>query len=134
MSSALETRTGSRELLAPIDLDQLLAHDPCEFAKERYYGIARWRSLWTILVFVLGVLIVFMLALAIVFIFDKKWAATVVSGLGGLVTGKAMAFVLDRRKEAKDEEEAAYADVVSKCGGAGFADAVRRRFTLLGIR
>ena len=100
----------------PVNIDALAQHEPCEFAKHRYNGIARWRFLWTLLVFVLGVLVAVMLAVAIVTAIDEEWGVAIATAVGTIVTGSAMTFVLNQRKEAKDEEEAAYDDVVTRCG------------------
>ena len=98
-----------------LDVEKFACGDACEFAKQRYYGIARWRSLWTILAF------------------DEEWVKAVVSGLASVVNSVAVRFVLARRKEAKAEEEAAYADVQAKCGTTE-ADNVRQQLTFLGFR
>lgn len=117
-----------------INLEALASGDLCEFAKARYAGIARWRFLYTLMVFVLSALVATLLALAIVFVFNKEWAQGIVTGLGGIVSGTAMKFILERRNEAKEEEEAAYADVIARCGGPSGADELRSRYTIFGLR
>lgn len=92
---------------------------PCAIAFERYQNLARWRNLWTILLFVFGTTVIVFLVGTILLFIRQDWVVGVMSTLGTIVNGFGVSWVVTRRTEAVQEEEAAYADVKVVCGGAG---------------
>jgi hypothetical protein len=108
----------------------------CDFELGRYDRIGQFRALYTWLLFVFSVLLTGVLALAVVFAFDKKWVEAIVSGSTSVVAGGGIKFVLDRRGEAKSEEEAQAERVRTACGTQVAESAIthNNRLTVLGVR
>jgi hypothetical protein len=104
----------------------------CEYARERHKNIARWRNLWTILLFVFGSAVVLFLTIAVLLFLRQATLGAALSTLGTIVGGVAIKWVVDRRVDAVKEEQDAYSDVAEKCGNASMADAFRSRNTLVG--
>lgn len=88
---------------------------PCQYAIERHRNLLRWRNLWTILLFAFGLAVISFLCVAVLFILRTSWLPGAVSALGTLVSSVGVRWVVDRRTDAKTEEESAYADVRSVC-------------------
>ena len=107
-----------------VDISKLADHDPCEFARNRYNGIAKWRFLWTLLIFIFGAFLLLLLIVALFLAIDGNTSGAAASGLGAVADGAGVAFLLARRRDAKREEEAAYRDVEEKCGSTADADAL----------
>jgi hypothetical protein len=107
---------------------------PCEYARERHRNIARWRNLWTILLFIFGSAVVLFLTVAVLAFWKQAILAGALSTLSTIVGGVAIKWVKDRRTDAVTEEQAAYEDVVARCGPseAASADVFRQRQSLLG--
>ena len=105
---------------------------PCEYARERHRNIARWRNLWTILLFLFGSAVVLFLCVAVLAFWKQAVLAGSLSTLSTIVGGVAIKWVLDRRREAVAEEQSAYDEVVARCGQAeaAAADAFRRKQSL----
>jgi hypothetical protein len=108
------------------------AISPCEYARERHRNIARWRNLWTMLLFLFGSAVVLFLVVAVLAFWKQAVLAGALSTLSTIVGGVAIKWVLDRRTDAVSEEQSAYEDVVARCGDAASADAFRERQSLLG--
>ena len=108
----------------------------CDFAKERYYNIARWRNMWTILLFVFGATVIVFLCGAILLFIRQSWLPGALSTLGTIVNGVGVRWVVTRRNEAVGEEAAAYNDVTARCdGAAGFKAAIETKQALFrGVR
>ena len=104
----------------------------CEYARERHRNIARWRNLWTILLFIFGSSVVLFLTVAVLAFWQQAVLAGALSSLSTIVGGIAIKWVVDRRRDAVTEEEEAYQDVVARCGDGTSADAFRERQSLLG--
>lgn len=107
---------------------------PCEYARERHRNIARWRNLWTILLFLFGSAVVLFLTVAVLAFWKQAVLAGALSTLSTIVGGVAIKWVVSRRMDAVREEEAAYTDVVARCSQSEAANAeeFRRRQSLLG--
>jgi len=105
---------------------------PCEYARERHRNMARWRDLWTILLFILGAAVILFLVAAIFLFIRSEWLPGALTTLGTIVTGAGANWVRERRIDAVKEEEAAYADVGAKCGDTKSADEFRAKKQLLG--
>ncbi len=118
--------------LAEVSAQKLAANDVCAIATDRYHRIALWRQLFTVLIFAVAVAITVFLVLTIVFATNKEWAATVATGLGTVVSGVPLRWVLKRRGEAKQEEEKAFKEVKSACGDTSRASAIATSLRLLG--
>ncbi|MBI4488199.1 MAG: hypothetical protein HY694_03880 [Deltaproteobacteria bacterium] len=88
---------------------------PCQYAIERHRNIAKWRNLWTILLFIFGSAVVVFLVGAILLFVRQDWLPGAISTLATIVNGVGIKWVYERRKEAVEEEEAAYKDVAEKC-------------------
>lgn len=117
-----------------LDVEKLADGDACEFAKQRYYSIARWRNLWTVLVFILGVFITGLLVLTLILVLNNEFVQAAISGATSIVGSAPMAFILQRRKEAKAEEDSAYNDVHQRCGATDDVEGARKNLTFLGVR
>jgi len=105
---------------------------PCQYARERHRSIAKWRDLWTILLFIFGSAVVLFLTTTILLYIRESWLPAAISTLGTVVNGMAIKWVLDRRGEAVREEEEAYREVVSICQDVREANALRARVKLFG--
>ena len=107
---------------------------PCEYARQRHSDLARWRNLWTILLFVFGSAVILILSISVLFFLRESWLPGAISTLGTLVGGFSVKWVLNRRGEAVKEEEAAYQDVVASCAAptVSGADQLRSTFRLFG--
>lgn len=92
---------------------------PCAIAIERYKNIARWRNLWTILLFVFGASLIVFAVTAIFYLVYQSYFTGVLNALGSLVNFVGISWVLARRNEAVQEETAALAVVTTLCGGGG---------------
>jgi len=88
---------------------------PCEYAIERHRNIAKWRNLWTILLFIFGCTVVIFLVAAILLFIRQDWLPGALSTLGTIVNGVGIKWIYERRMEAVKEEEEAYKDVEEKC-------------------
>jgi len=66
-----------------------------------------------------------LLIAALILAAKKEITGTIVTAVGAVVDGTGVAFLLARRKEAKDEEDAANHDVLQRCGDSASADQVR---------
>lgn len=104
---------------------------PCQYARERHREIARWRNLWSLLVFVFGSAIVLFSVAAITLLVRQAWITGAVATVATVVSGVGTSWVLERRREAVAEEEEAYRDVKTHCGSTADADAYREKLTIL---
>ena len=102
-----------------ITADKLASTDVCALATDRYHRIALFRQLFTVLIFVVATVIVVFLVLCIVFATNKEWAATTATGLGSVVSGLPLRWVLKRKGEAVAEEEKAFKEAKAACGASG---------------
>jgi ABC-type branched-subunit amino acid transport system permease subunit len=91
---------------------------PCEYAKERHRNFAKWRNLWSILLFAFGCALVLFLIGAILLFIRQDWITTALTALGTIADGVAVKWIVTRRTEAVKEEEEAYKDVESTCAGS----------------
>lgn len=108
---------------------------PCDYARERHGNIAKWRNLWTILMFTFGTTVVIFLIFTIIFFLRQDWLPAGLTTLGTIVQSVGIKWVVDRRIEAVKEEEAAYKDVEEKCKNTAAADTLRMKQKLfLGLR
>ena len=107
---------------------------PCDYARERHRNIARWRNLWTILLFIFGSAVVLFLTVAVLAFWKQAILAGALSTLSTIIGSVAIKWVMDRRADAVKEEQAAYDDVVARCdkSEAASAEAFRQRQSLLG--
>ena len=96
---------------------------PCEYARERHRNLARWRNLWTILLFLFGSAVVLFLCVAVLAFWKQAVLAGSLSTLSTIVGGVAIKWVVDRRREAVSEEQSAYDDVVARCSPSEAAEA-----------
>ena len=53
--------------------------------------------------------------MAVLFLLRQSWLTGSIGTLGTVVSSVGTKWVVDRRKDAVDEEEAAYQDVVERC-------------------
>lgn len=120
------------------------ATDPCSIAFERYKNLARWRNLWTILLFVFGASLILFLVGAVFLFINASWLPGAISTLGTIANAAGVGWVVTRRTEAVKEETEAYEDVKKVCGGVASAsvgsggdvlkelEAVRKKHRILG--
>jgi hypothetical protein len=104
---------------------------PCQYARERHRDIARWRNLWSILIFAFGSAIILFSIVAVTLFVRQAWITGAVSTVATVVSGVGTSWVLERRREAVAEEEEAYRDVQTHCGSTAEADAYRQKLTVL---
>jgi len=97
--------------------------DPCSIAFERYKNLARWRNLWTILLFIFGATVILFLVGAIFLFIKESWLPGAISTLGTLVNAAGVSWVVARRGESVREETEAYEDVKRVCGAHATAAA-----------
>ena len=93
----------------------------CDFAMERYRNIAKWRNMWTVLLFIFGSTVIIFLCGSILLFIRQSWLPGTISTLGTIVNGVGVSWVVTRRNEAVKEEEDAYKDVQAQCGPQGEA-------------
>jgi hypothetical protein len=91
--------------------------DRCAFAVERYKSIAKWRTLWTILLFIFGSTVIIFLCGAVLLFIRESWLPAALSTFGTVAQSFGVRWVLARRSDAVAEEAEAYEDVQSECGG-----------------
>jgi uncharacterized membrane protein YcjF (UPF0283 family) len=111
-------------------MQQEIVMTPCDYARDRHQNLARWRNLWTMLLFLFGAVVILFSAGAILLFIRESWLPGAITTAGTVVTGVGVAWVVTRRREAVDEEEEAYKDVIAQCGSPAPADAVRERFAV----
>lgn len=104
---------------------------PCQYARERHREIARWRNLWTLLLFAFGSAIILFSVAAVTLFVRQAWVTGAVSTAASVVSGVGVSWVVARRREAVTEEEDAYRDVQTHCGSTVDADAFREKLTIL---
>jgi hypothetical protein len=108
---------------------------PCEYARQRHRDMARWRNLWTILLFSFGSSVILFLSVSTLLFLRESWLPAALTTLGAIVSGVGVKWVVDRRRESVEEEVAAYEYVKQICD-AGVAKAaledVKARFSLVG--
>ncbi|MDX1416746.1 MAG: hypothetical protein R3293_21270 [Candidatus Promineifilaceae bacterium] len=98
--------------------------DPvCEVAIMRHQNLIRWKNLWSILLYIVGILIVFFFALAIYFFFQQSLPAGAVAFLTGLVQSGGGLWIRERRGETALEEKVAYDALRVDCRNGGRAAA-----------
>ena len=103
----------------------------CEIAQQRFRNAALWKTLWTVLLYAFGAAVVVFLVLAITLFIRQEWLPGAISTVATLVQGAGIKWVLDRRNEASEEEEEAYAYVEKHCQTTAKADDLRNGLKLL---
>ena len=93
-----------------------MSNDPCDFAKQHYFNVQRWLNLWNILVFAFGVAIVLFLVTSILLFIHSTWLAGAVTTIGTIASGTAVAWVVNQRKTAADDEKEAFNRLRQECG------------------
>ena len=86
---------------------------PAKLAYERYRSLALWRSLWTALIFVLGLATTIFLIASIFLFVRESWIPGAVTTLASVLTGGAGGWLLARRQEAIDAETAAFREAIT---------------------
>jgi len=104
----------------------------CKIAQERHKNAARWRFLWTTLLWVFGASVVIFLVLSVLFFLRLEWLPGALTTLGTIVEGVGIKWVLDRRGEALKEEEDAFNDVKESCKSTQEAEEYQSRLTVFG--
>jgi len=97
------------------------ASTPCDFAKMAYLNAARWRNLWTILVYAFGVALVLFLIAAILLFIRSTWLPASLTTLGTIVSGAGIGWVLNQRTIAVAEQKSAFKQLKRECGPPGAA-------------
>jgi hypothetical protein len=112
------------------NIQALAQGDACEAAKSRWHQAALFRLLYGIVTFVLSVVLLFVIILVIGLIIRDRPTAAIISGVGGLVDGVIVAFLLARRSEAVEEETAAFEALKIACADT---PPNRSSFSLFGL-
>ena len=94
------------------------------FLFARWKDLARWRNLWSILIFLLGTAFSIFLIAAVFLFIRESWIPSVLSTLGTIVNGVAVGWILARRNQAVEEETEAKKELIQNCG-TGVAAAVK---------
>jgi len=89
--------------------------DLCQFAVERSKNLARWRNLWTILLFAIGAIVVVFFCASVFLFMNETWLPGAIGTLGTLVNGVSVGWVVKRRREAVEEETAAFDELKKLC-------------------
>lgn len=97
----------------------------CDYSIARHRTLLWWRGLWTLLLFAFGAAVVVFLCISIILFNHTAWLAGAASTVGTIASGAAVKWVVDRRREAVDEEEKAYLDVKTECADTKPADVAR---------
>jgi hypothetical protein len=93
--------------------------NPCRVLLDRYKNLARWRNVWTILLFVFGATMIFFFCAAIAYYRGGDWLTVSGSAIATLASGTGVGWVVARRGEAIEEETAALNDYIERCAGGG---------------
>jgi hypothetical protein len=92
-----------------------MSNDPCDFAKQHYLNVQRWLNLWNILVFAFGVAVVLFLVTSILLFINSTWLPGAVTTIGTIASGTAVAWVVNQKKAASDDEKEAYDRIKEEC-------------------
>lgn len=92
---------------------------PCDFAKMAYLEAARWRNLWTILVYAFGVTLVLFAIAAILLFIRSTWLPAALTTLGTIVSGAGISWVVNQRTISVAEQAAAFKQLKRECGPPG---------------
>jgi hypothetical protein len=113
----------------------------CQIAQTEHKQALRFVALWNYLLFAIGIVVTLVLAFLLVWaLIDEQWAAAVGAGVGGILELPLTAFLVGRRKEAREGLDDAREFVKKACvqsetaagaTGYNFAD-VERSFRLFG--
>ena len=104
----------------------------CMIAQERHKTAARFRFLWTTLLFGFGASVVIFLVLAILFFLRLEWLPGALTTLGTIIEGVGIKWVLDRRGEALTEEKDAFKEVKDLCKDTQTAESYQRNLSVFG--
>ena len=80
----------------------------CEVSRNRHRNAALWLNLWTILLYIFGLAILIFIVLSIAFYIKAEWLLGAITTVGTIVQGPVIKWLLDRRKEAKEEEKVTF--------------------------
>jgi hypothetical protein len=84
----------------------------CDIARQRHQTLLKWRTIWTILLFVFGSVIISFYTVAIFLLIKELWLYAALATLSSIVSGVGINWVWKRRNESVREEERAYTDVI----------------------
>ena len=96
-----------------------LPQNACDLAKMRYLSALTWVRLWNILLYVFGVSVVLFLVTAIILFIRSTWLPGALTSLGTIVSGTGIAWVVNQRTTAHNEEKDAFQDVERVCSTPG---------------
>jgi hypothetical protein len=99
-----------------VTVDALANNDACEIAKQSWNMANRFKTLFTTLVLVLGVLVLAMLVYAGISFRDDQSARGYLALISGLATGAGALFLLKLRNWAANNEDKMYQRVIKACG------------------
>lgn len=88
--------------MAAVDLQALEAGDNCAFFREQRDYEAAMVKKYNIIILCIAVAVAVALIGLIISIAINEWGVTAATGIGTVVSGAAMKFILDRRKEHQD--------------------------------
>jgi hypothetical protein len=108
----------------------------CDRATSRWMSFAKWRNLWTLLLFVFGSFLILIAAGLVLFIVFDVIEGAVASGAAAVVDTAIVGFVKSRRDESVAEEDKAFGLVLSACeeSTANQIQAARQHYKVLGVR
>lgn len=84
-----------------------MKHERDDLADDRYRSLQRWRERWTLLIYILGVATTVFLIAAISLFINESWLPGALSTVASILSGAAVAWLLERRREAVAEEDQA---------------------------
>lgn len=88
--------------MATLDLGALKAGDNCAFFHEQRDYEASMVRKYNVIILCIAIAVAAALIGLIISIAVAEWGVTAATGIGTVVTGAAMKFILDRRKEHQD--------------------------------
>jgi hypothetical protein len=88
----------------------------CLVLEERYRNALRWKNLWTMLLFLIGVALTITIIFLILALQETTLIENADKGLTIIVEGAALAWVVTQRNKSSDEEKEVLETYIEHCG------------------
>jgi len=85
-----------------------------EAAANRHHSALLWKNLWTTLLFVLGIAVVGFLTTSLILLVRGAYLESAASGFATLLSGGGFAWILERWRDAKKDEQDAFRDLEAR--------------------
>lgn len=95
---------------------------PCDFAKLNYFNAFRFRYLWSILVYAVGVAVALFLVASVILFITSAWLPAALVTLGTIIGSGGLAWIVNQKQTAVKEEDDAFRRLKRECQtpGTGF--------------